>query len=329
MTADWKFQVLHKTQLRSGAQQEENNRLREERAELLQSRNQQKQSDFVKLQDSIKARIQGENYSEYLRREEKIRLENKHCQENKDSYKIRREIEQEKKDREQERKESSEHLKIELLRQIEGNKVRKQKLLEEKKDLESVERKRLDHLIQAENIQRQFATKLSHSETCEFSSAARKLRAVQTEVEREKNFVFLDEGWRQEKEKIQEKLDLTQTRREVERRCAAANQEAMARSEEERREREAVRLQERERRLGWEEEYRAGLEQENRRRLSRQAEYRSQISDQLQQNRLLTARREEDDQSLADQVRGHEKYLQEIDKRETRQPLDKHHSFRT
>ena len=200
MTSDWKFQVLHKTQLRSGAQQEENIRLREERAELLQSRNQQKQSDFEKLQDSIKARIEGENYSEYLRREEKIMMENKHNQENKESYKIRREMEQEQKEREQERKECSENLRIELLRQIEGNKVRKQRLLEEKKDLESVERKRLDHLIQAENIQREFSTKLSHSENCEFSSASRKLRWFQTELERAENSVFLTEGWRGERE---------------------------------------------------------------------------------------------------------------------------------
>ena len=146
--------MLHKNQLKSGAQQEENNRLREERAEQLQSRNQEKQSDFTKLQDSIKNRIQQENYCEYLRRQEKIKIENKHSQENKESYQIRREIEEEKKEREQEKKKSSENLKTELLRQIERNKARKQKLLEEKKDFESFERKRLDHLIKAENIQR-------------------------------------------------------------------------------------------------------------------------------------------------------------------------------
>ena len=119
--------MLHKNHLRSGAQQEENIRLRDERAELVERENQEKQSDFVKLQDSIKDRIQQENYSEYLRRQEKIKTENKHNQENKESYKIRREIEQEKKEREQEKKESSEHLKIELLRQIERNTARKQK----------------------------------------------------------------------------------------------------------------------------------------------------------------------------------------------------------
>ena len=329
MTSDWKFQVLHKTQLRSGAQQEENIRLREERAELLQSRNQQKLSDFEKLQDSIKARIEGENYSEYLRREEKIMMENKHNQENKESYKIRREMEQEKKEREQERKESSENLKIELLRQIEGNKVRKQRLLEEKKDLESVERKRLDHLIQAENIQREFSTKLSHSENCEFSSASRKLRWVQSELERAENSVFLTEGWRGEREKIQEKLDLSQTRRDLARSCAAANRGAMGRSEEERTERRAVGLQEVERRLGCQEQYRAGLDQENSSRRSHQAQYRSQISEQRAHNSLLTTRRREYDQALEDTVRRNQKYLQEIDERETQQPLDKPHPFRT
>ena len=220
MTEDWKFQVLHKNQLKSVAQQEENNRVREERAESLQSRNQQKQSDFVKLQDSIKDRIQQENYSEYLRRQEKIRLENKHSEENKESYKIKREIEQEKNEREQEKKESSENLKLELLRQIGQNKVRKQKLLEEKKNLESFERNRLDHLIQAEDIQRKYETKMTNNETCEFNMSTRNFRKIQTQLERENNFAFLDEGWRQEKEKIQEKLNLNQTRRETDRICA-------------------------------------------------------------------------------------------------------------
>ena len=321
--------MLHKNQLKSGAQQEENNRLRDERAELLQSRNQQKQSDFVKLQDSIKDRIQQENYSEYLRRQEKIRIENKHSEENKESYKTRREIEQEKKEREQEKKESSENLKIELLRQIERNKARKQKLLEEKKDFESFERKRLDHLIQAENIQRKFETKMTNKETCEFNAATRNFRKVQTQLERENNFVFLDEGWRQEKEKIQEKLDLNQTRRELNRSCAAVNKEKMASSEEERTQREAARLGEREQRLVWEKEYRAQLEEEKSRKLSQQAEYHSQISQQRGQNSLLRTRRDEYDESLCDQVRRNQKYLEEIDERETREPLDKAHSFRT
>ena len=320
--------MLHKNQLRSGAQQEENNRLRDERAELLQSRNQQKQSDFVKLQDSIKNRIQQENYREYLKRQEKIRIENKHNQENKESYKIRREIEEEKKEREEEKKESSENLKIELLRQIERNKARKQTLLEEKKDLESFERKRLDHLIQAENIQRKFVSKMTNNENSEFNAATRNFRKVQTQLERENNFVFLDEGWRQEKEKIEEKLDLNQTRRELNLRCAAANKEKMANREEERTQREAARLGERERRLVWEEEYRAQLEEEKSRKLSQQAEYHSQISLQRGQNSLLRTRREEYDESLCDQVRRNQKYLQEIDERETRDPLDKTHSFR-
>ena len=96
---------------------------------------------------------------------------------------------------------------------------------------------------------------MTNNETCEFNAATRDFRKVQIQLERENNFVFLDEGWRQEKEKIQEKLDLNQTRRELNRSCAAANKEKMATSEEERTQREAARLGEREQRLVWEKEY--------------------------------------------------------------------------
>ena len=102
----------------------------------------------------------------------------------------------------------------------------------------------------------------------------------------------------------------------------------MAGSEEEETRREAARQTDRQRRLDWEEEHRAQLEQEKSRRTSQQAEYHRQISQQRGQNSLLKARREEEDQSLCDQVRRNQKYFQEIDERETREPLDKAHSFR-
>ena len=61
---------------------------------------------------------------------------------------------------------------------------------------------------------------MSNNENCEFNVATKNFRKIQTQLERENNFVFLEEGWRQEKEKIQEKLNLNQTRRETERSCA-------------------------------------------------------------------------------------------------------------
>ena len=108
----------------------------------------------------------------------------------------------------------------------------------------------------------------------------------------------------------------------------SANKEKMAGSEEEKTRREAAKQTDQQRRLDWEEEHRAELEEEKWRRASQQAEYHSQISQQRGQNSLLRTRREDYDQSLCDQVRGNQKYLQEIDERETREPLDKAHSFR-
>ena len=194
--------------------------------------------------------------------------------------------------------------------------------------MESFERKRLDHLIQAENIQRKFETKMTNNETSEFNVATRNFRKVQTQLEKENNFAFLDEGWKQEKEKIEEKQNLNQTRRDLDRVCAAANKETMARGQQERTEQEAARQEERERRLVWEEEQRARLEEEKFRVVRGQAEYHGQISQQRGQNSLLRARREENEESLCDQVRRNQKYFLEIDERETRQPLDKAHSFR-
>ena len=102
----------------------------------------------------------------------------------------------------------------------------------------------------------------------------------------------------------------------------------MAGSEEEKTRHEEAKQTDRQRRLDWEEEHRAELEEEKWRRASQQAEYHSQISQQRGQNSLLRTRREDYDQSLCDQVRRNQKYLQEIDERETREPLDKAHSFR-
>ena len=86
----------------------------------------------------------------------------------------------------------------------------------------------------------------------------------------------------------------------------------MASSEEERSQGEAARHEERERRLVWEAEYRAELEEEKSRKLSQQAEYHSQISQQRGQNSLLRTRRDEYDESLCDQVRRNQKYLEDF-----------------
>ena len=102
----------------------------------------------------------------------------------------------------------------------------------------------------------------------------------------------------------------------------------MASSEEEKTQLEATKQADLQGRLDWEGKLRAELEEEKSRRRREQAEYHSQVSQQRGQNCSLTARREEYEQSLFDQVRRNQKYLQEIDERETRQPLDKAHFFR-
>ena len=194
---------------------------------MLQSLDLQRQSDFVKLQDSIKERIKEQNYWEFLKTQEKIKTEKKHIEENKESYSIIRKIEKEDQERLREKQESSETLKTQLLRQIGRNKSRKQTMLNEKKESEALERKRLEHLLQAENIQRKYETKSSNSEQSEFTVATKNFRDVRKALERESDFTFLEEEWRLEKEKIKDKLNLNQRRKEINENCASFNREIM------------------------------------------------------------------------------------------------------
>ena len=328
MTEDWKFQVLHKNQIRSWTQREENSRLRDERKELQQSLEQQKQSDFVQLQDSIKERIQQERHREYIKTQEKIQLEKRHIEENKESYRIRREIEEEDREKEKERLECSQTLRSELLRQIGRNKSSKEKMLREKKELEALERKRLDHLLQAENIQRKYETEMSNSEKFDFSLAANNFRKIRTELNRDDNFAFLSEGWRLEKEKIEDKLNLKQKRKEINENCAKVNKEIMSSLDLGKNLGLTEKLREAERRLLWEKDYAKQLEEEKCRKQSGQVEYHSQISEQENQNSSYKKRAENYNDRLEEEMRRRYKHLQEIDDRETLQPIDRVHSLR-
>ena len=328
VTEDWKFQVLHKNRIQTSKEQEELARMRDERKLLLQSREQQKQSDFEKLQESIKERIQQEKYREHLRTQEKIEIENKHIEENKESYRIRREIDAEEKEKDKERKETSETLKNELLRQIGRNKSRKEKISNEKRELECLERKRLDHLLQAENIQRKFETKMSNNEKSDFSEATNNFRKVRNQLDKDNDFFFLEEGWRQEKEKIEDKLNLNKKRKEINVNCSNLNKEMMTNVEIARGQHEAEKVKEVERRLDWEAAYRRELEDDKSRRLSEQAQYHRQITDQRAHNTQFRNRDNEYNEILCEHVRKYQKYLQEIDDREGRDPLDRVHSLR-
>ena len=201
-------------------------------------------------------------------------------------------------------------------------------MLNEKKELECSERKRLDHLLKAENIQRKFETKMSSSDKSDFSVATNNFRRIQNELSRDENFSFLEEGWRLEKEKIEDKLNLKQKRKEINENCAKVNKEIMSSLEVGKNLSKIEKLREAERRLIWEKEYTKQMEEEKSRKQSEQVEYHSQISEQQSQNTSFKNIKENYNETLGQELRRRYKYLQEIDDREILEPIDRVHSLR-
>ena len=201
-------------------------------------------------------------------------------------------------------------------------------MLNEKKELECSERKRLDHLLKAENIQRKFETKMSSSDKSDFSVATNNFRRIQNELSRDENFSFLEEGWRLEKEKIEDKLNFKQKRKEINENCAKVNKEIMSSLEVGKNLSKIEKLREAERRLIWEKEYTKQMEEEKSRKQSEQVEYHSQISEQQSQNTSFKNIKENYNETLGQELRRRYKYLQEIDDREILEPIDRVHSLR-
>ena len=169
---------------------------------------------------------------------------------------------------------------------------------------------------------------MSNNEKSDFSEATNNFRKVRNQLDKDNDFFFLEEGWRQEKEKIEDKLNLNKKRKEINVNCSNLNKEMMTNVEIARTQHEAEKVKEVERRLDWEAAYRRELEDDKSRRLSEQAQYHRQITDQRAHNTQFRNRDSEYNETLCEHVRKYQKYLQEIDDREGRDPLDRVHSLR-
>ena len=142
MTNDWHFQVLHKAKLKAMNQQ--NNRVRSDE-ELLMIKNELKsikEKEHANLLRNIASRLEIEKEQEIKINQEKIRIQNKHIEENKVSYKINRELDAEKDLQMQKRKEKTEGYRNKILEQIDGNAAKRNKLLQDRQAMETFERKR-------------------------------------------------------------------------------------------------------------------------------------------------------------------------------------------
>ena len=199
---DWKFQVLHKHKLKLENDQEEKLRLEEEKRTIQENIENMKADNHRQLQKNMQERIAEEQLQKRLKDEERIRIQQKHIEENKESYKIARDMEEDKTLELEKKKKDKEDLSFDLLKQIGSNKSKLMKMMNNKRELESMERKRLEDLSLAQKMENVRKTNLLRSKVDDYIGANDSFKKVQHDLMKNSNFSFLDEGWRMEKEKI-------------------------------------------------------------------------------------------------------------------------------
>ena len=211
---DWKFQVLHKHKLKLENDQEEKLRLEEERRTIQENIENKKLDDHRQLQKNMQERIAEEQLQKRLKDEERIRIQQKHIEENKESYKIARDMEEDKTLELENKKKDKKDLSFDLLKQIGSNKSKLMKMMNNKRELESMERKRLEDLSLAQKMENVRKTNLLRSKVDDYIGANDSFKKVQHDLMKNSNFSFLDEGWRMEKEKIIESNNKTESQKQ-------------------------------------------------------------------------------------------------------------------
>ena len=328
MADDWKFQVLHKHKLKLENDHEEKLRLEEEKRTIQENIENKKLDDHRQLQKNMQERIAEEQLQKRLKDEERIRIQQKHIEENKESYKIARDMEEDKTLELEKKKKDKKDLSFDLLKQIGSNKSKLMKMMNNKRELESMERKRLEDLSLAQKMENVRKTNLLRSKVDDYIGANDSFKKVQHDLMKNSNFLFVDDGWRMEKEKITESNNKTESQKQTNMECATFNQGLKSELEETKKKAEMAKESELRDRGVMELQVKQDLAREAKEKRNKQQNYRHDIEQQILRNAQFRKSRENYFNEQLAQVKNYQPHLEQVDRKESENPIDKSNPFR-
>ena len=325
---DWKFQVLHKHKLQLETDHEEALRLEEERRAIQENIENMKAESHRQLQKNMQDRIAEEQFQKRIKDEEQKRIQQKHIEENKESYKIARDIAHEKALDLEKKKNDRNNLSFDLLKQIGSNRAKQMKMMNNKRELESIERKRLEDVTLAQKLENVRKTNLLRSKVDDFREANDSFKKVQHELMKNSNFSFLDEGWKLEKEKIIESNQKTEGQKQANKDCSAFNQKIRSELEELKTKAETIKEAELRDRGVMEKQLRLDLMREGTEKSRKQQNYRNDIEQQILRNAQNRKSRENYSNEQLAQIKNYQLHLDQVDRKESENPIDNSNPFR-
>ena len=319
---------MHKHKLKLENDEEEKLRLAEERRSIEENIENRKLSDHQQLLQNMQDRIVEETLQMRLKEEERKRVQQKHIEENKESYKIARDMEQDKASELEKKHNEKKSLSFDLLKQIGSNKSKLMKMMNNKRELESIERKRLEDVSLAQKLENIRKTDLLRSKVDDYKGANDSYKKVQHELMKKSNFSFLDEGWRMEKQKIIESNSMTESKKKSNMECSAFNEKIKSDLEEIKNREEMVKESELRERSVMEKQVKQDLAREEIEKRSKQQNYRNDIEQQILRNAQTRKARENYLNEQLAQIKNYQTNLDLIDRKESENPIDKSNPFR-
>ena len=220
------------------------------------------------------------------------------------------------------------NLRADLLNQIGSNKSKLLKIMNQKRDVESVERKRLEDLSLSQKIEKIRKTELLRTKVDDYKGAYNSYKKVQRDLMKDSNFSFLDEGWSIEKEKIIEGNEKAGSQKQSNMECANFNQRIKSELEETLKKAELVKESEMRDRHVMEDQHRQDLVRQKTERSRKQENYRGEIEQQILRNAQFRKSRENYLNEQLAQINNYESHLDQIDRNESENPIDKSNPFR-
>ena len=327
MTHDWKYQVLHKSNVDREASNEDSLRLEVERSKLNSDLAVMKINEQLKLQQNIESRLNEEIHQRKLKLEEKLKVQKRHIEENEESNRIKREIEEEKEIVQNEMEIKKNTYKVNLLKQINSNFDTRTKLLNERKEKEKIERERLENICKAEQIEIKYMKGSKQKLNDNFISASEYIRNIQKSDSKRDNFSFLDDGWKMEKDKIQETNNTSEHRKQINLDCAEFNLAKLAEIQKINAKDQDIKGTELKDRLMWEAQLKSDLDQTKIDVKKKQDSYFSDISKQVQQTKNYQDLNQKYQEKQLQNLRNYQKHLISVDLRETQIPIDHRNPF--
>ena len=328
MADDWKFQVLHKHKLKLENDEEEKFRLAEEKRTIQENIERRKMNNHRQLQQNMQDRIAEEQLQLRLKEDERKRVQQKHIEENKESYKIARDMEEDKAIELEKKNNEKKSLSFDLLKQIGSNKSKLMKMMNNKREQESIERKRLEDITLAQKLENIRKTDLLGSKVDDYKGANDSFKKVQHELMKKSNFSFIDEGWRMEKEKIIESNNKTESKKQSNRECSTFNEKIKSDMEESKIREEMVKESKLRERGVMETQVKQDLLREKNEKGRKQQNYRNDIEQQILRNAQTRKARENYLNEQLAKLKSYQTNLDLIDRKESEIPIDKSNPFR-